>query len=36
MTDALKAQLEALFNKIVDFVMAILNAEFPEIADIIK
>lgn len=36
MTDALKLQLEELFNKILAFVMSILKVEFPELDKIIN
>lgn len=34
-TEALKAELEALFNKILEFVLAILKVEMPEVGEII-
>ena len=36
MTAELKAELEKLFKQIVDFIKAIINGEFPELAEIIK
>ena len=36
MTDALKLQLEELFNKILAFVLGILKVEMPELDKIIN
>ena len=36
MTEALKAQLEALFNQILAFVLGILKVEMPELDKIIN